>query len=106
MKVTLLILIAFLQVNTHELNKKMTFRKKGAELIQIIKEIKKQTGYSVAWNEKEVNVERKINVNFKNANIKTVLDEISKKLNISYISYKHTFVLVKATSPVPLQKIK
>jgi hypothetical protein len=104
MKVILFILIALLQVTNQQLDKKLTLRRNGVSIIQVIREIKKQTGYSAAWNEKEINVDRKINVNFKNATIKTVLDEISKKLNISYVINNQAFVLINAKTPVRASK--
>lgn len=72
MKLTsiLLIIIVFLQVKPLPPDKTFTYIKKQAELIQIIKKLRKQLGVSVFWNEKLVNVNKKMDADFKKAGLK------------------------------------
>jgi TonB-linked SusC/RagA family outer membrane protein len=63
---------------------KINYVQKNVSLVRLFKEIRKQTGVSVVWNEKEFNIDRKIDVGFRDAELKTVMDAISAKLSFIY----------------------
>ncbi|MFA4869268.1 MAG: SusC/RagA family TonB-linked outer membrane protein [Pedobacter sp.] len=79
--------------------------KKEVSLIRLFKEIRKQTGVNVIWNEKEFNVNQKIDVAFRNEELKTVMVKISDKLLITYTILGQNIVLknkAKAIGPTPI----
>ncbi|MEQ7800131.1 SusC/RagA family TonB-linked outer membrane protein [Pedobacter sp. ASV1-7] len=79
--------------------------KKEVSLIRLFKEIRKQTGINVIWNEKEFNVNQKIDVAFRNEELKMVMVKISEKLLITYTILGRNIVLknrVSAIDPVPI----
>jgi TonB-linked SusC/RagA family outer membrane protein len=63
---------------------KLNYVQKDVSLVRFFKEIRKQTGVSVIWNEKDFNVDRKIDVNYTDVELKKVLDDISGRLHLSY----------------------
>jgi TonB-linked SusC/RagA family outer membrane protein len=84
---------------------KFTYVKKEISLIRLFKEIRKQTGVNVIWNEKEFNVNQKIDVAFRNEELKTVMVNISEKLLITYTFLGQNIVLknrAKAIGSVPI----
>lgn len=63
---------------------KITYVQKQVSLVKLFKEIRKQTGVNVVWNEKEFDTDRKIDVGFRDIELKTAMDAISAKLSFSY----------------------
>ncbi|WEK18612.1 MAG: SusC/RagA family TonB-linked outer membrane protein [Candidatus Pedobacter colombiensis] len=63
---------------------KLNYVRKNVSLLQFFKEIRKQTGASVVWNEKEFNTNQQIDANFKNVELKKVMDQVSAKLRFTY----------------------
>lgn len=63
---------------------KLNYTQKNVSLVRLFKEIKQQTGFSVAWNEKEFNVNQRIDISYKDADVKKVMDDISARLQLSY----------------------
>ncbi len=63
---------------------RLTYAQKDVSLIKLFKEIRKQTGVNVIWNEKEFEVNRKLDVAFKNDELNTVMTKISEKLHFTY----------------------
>lgn len=63
---------------------KLNYVQKKISLERLFKEIRKQTGVNVVWNENELNVSQKIDAGFKNVDLKMVMDDISSKIPITY----------------------
>ncbi|WP_316814316.1 SusC/RagA family TonB-linked outer membrane protein [Pedobacter heparinus] len=63
---------------------KFDYTHKNIPLVTLFNEIKQQTGFSVAWNEKDFNVNRQVDVRYNGVELKKVLDDISAKLHFSY----------------------
>jgi TonB-linked SusC/RagA family outer membrane protein len=63
---------------------KLNYVQKNVSLEWLFKEIKKQTGFSVVWNEQEFNVNQRVDVNFRNADLQKVMDDVSGKLPLTY----------------------
>ncbi|MDR6782329.1 hypothetical protein ABIE26_001183 [Pedobacter africanus] len=82
-----------LQANPTKPDKKINYEKRQVELLQVFKEIKKQAGFNIIWNEREVDVNRVVNVKFKNADIRAVLEEFTGKLNIAYAIRNRIIIL-------------
>jgi TonB-linked SusC/RagA family outer membrane protein len=75
-------LLCLLSIALHA--QKINYVQKNVSLVRLFKEIRKQTGVSVVWNEKEFNIDRKIDVGFRDAELTTAMDAISAKLSIIY----------------------
>lgn len=63
---------------------KINYVQKNVSLAKLFKEIRRQTGINIVWNEKEFSVDQKIDAGFKGAELKAVMDELSEKLPITY----------------------
>lgn len=63
---------------------KVNYVQKNIPLVKLFKEIRKQTGVSIVWNEQEFNIDRNLDAVFKNVELKTVLNVISEKLSATY----------------------
>lgn len=63
---------------------KVSFVQKNVSLVKLFKEIRKQTGVTVVWNEAELNVNQKIDAVFRDAELKAVMDDIAVRLPITY----------------------
>ncbi|ACU03871.1 SusC/RagA family TonB-linked outer membrane protein [Pedobacter heparinus] len=95
MRLTTVILIAsMLQVSASSLAQKFSYVKKDVPLLQVFKELKKQTGYNILWNEKEINVTTLIDANFKKSSIEEVMDACLGQLPFSY-TINDKMVLIK-----------
>ncbi|WP_276089147.1 SusC/RagA family TonB-linked outer membrane protein [Pedobacter sp. JY14-1] len=73
-----------MQVSAAGFAQKITFSKKGATLEQIFTEIRKQTGYYVVYAENKVDKQARLDVNFRNTELKSVLDVISNSQDLEY----------------------
>lgn len=68
--------------------------RKNVSLLQLFKEIKSQTGYSVVWNEQAFNANQNLDVAFRNAQLKQVMSYVAAKLPILY-TIENKMVIVK-----------
>jgi len=77
----------------------LTFVKKEVSLIQLFKEIKKQTNFNVIWNEGKLDAEVTINADFRNAPLEQVMTTALNGQGLTYtISEKTIIVTVKELS--------
>lgn len=72
---------------------KINYVHKNVSLVRFFKEIRKQTGMNVVWNEAEFDVNKKIDAAFIDVEIKAVMDEVSAKLLITYTILGQSIVL-------------
>lgn len=79
-----LIVIVLFQTKPNTTGRKISYSKKNVALISLIKEIRSQTGMFVIWNEKKIDVDKKMDFDFKDTDIEKVLNECAKKLGFSY----------------------
>ncbi|WP_159451593.1 SusC/RagA family TonB-linked outer membrane protein [Pedobacter africanus] len=63
---------------------KLSYSGKNVSLNKLFKEIRKQTGFSITWNEKELDVEQRFDAGFQNTELKVVLDFISARFQLNY----------------------
>jgi TonB-linked SusC/RagA family outer membrane protein len=94
-----------LQVSAAGFAQKLTYSKKGATLEQIFSEIRKQTGYFVVYAEDKVDKQTKLDVNFKNTDLKDVLDVISKSQDLSYSFNEKNIGLKLKEEPTFLERL-
>lgn len=64
--------------------KTMTLTARQMTFKEIFLELKKQTGYTVVYNNQRLNVDRQLNVEFKDASVKDVLDKILVGSGLTY----------------------
>ncbi len=85
MKLIVIIMTTCLvQVSAAGFAQKLNFTKRGASLSQIFTEIRKQTGYFVIYSDEQVDDAAKLDVNFKNTDLKDVMDVIGKSQSLDY----------------------
>lgn len=81
---TFIIVLTLAQVSAASFAQRLNFTRKAASLKEIFTEIKKQTGYHVFYADEKVDVNRKLNVNFRNVALKSVLDLVVKDQPLEY----------------------
>lgn len=87
MRVKLVVLImttCLLQVAAAGFAQRLTYKQNGGTLEQIFHEITKQTGYEVLYADKVISAAKAINVNFKNTELKEVLEKCLAKQGLAY----------------------
>ncbi|MEJ2883213.1 STN domain-containing protein [Pedobacter sp. GR22-6] len=82
--IIVLMTTCLLQVSAAGFAQKITYTKKGATLEQIFTEIRKQTGYNVAYSGAMIDKNTKMDVNFKATDLTDVLDVVSKSQDLTY----------------------
>lgn len=84
---TTLIFTTIFQLYFGITTKKITYQRNRVTLAHVFMEIKRQTHYSIIWNENKVDMNIIVNVNFKNSPLESVLN---KCLNITNSRYTIT----------------
>jgi len=74
---------------------KITYVKKEVTLAELFKEIKKQTGFNVIWNEEKLNAEKKINVNFQGVSLNEVMSKALTNPSLSFTVTDKTIVITQ-----------
>ncbi len=94
MRLTTVILLAtMLQVSASTFAQKLSYVKKEVSLVQLFKELKKQTGINVVWYDGKLDAGTEINANFNNSPLEEVLDKSLDGLPLSYTIVKNTVVI-------------
>jgi len=105
MRLTTVLLIAtMMQVSAAGFAQKITYKAKNAPLISLFKEIRKQTGYNVVWNNSDVKSVDPVTVDYKNAELEKVLAESLTGRSLSFTIEKKTIV-IKKTEKTIIQKV-
>lgn len=102
---TFILIISLVQVSAAGFAQKLNYTRKSVSLKEIFTEIKKQTGYNVFYADDKVDVNKKLDVNFKNSDLKTVLDLVIKDQALEY-SIDTKNIIIKPKSPSLLDKVK
>jgi len=100
----MLLVLVFLSVTASAQN--MNYSRKRVTLAQLFKELNHQTGYSVVWNEKKVNADQTLAVDFHNASPETVMRIALARFSLTY-TILGNMILVKEKEPaedVPVPK--
>lgn len=79
-----IILATSLQVNAVSFGQTITLKKKGIKVEDVIKAVKKQTGYNVFFNESILSSSDIVQGPYINADLKQVLDDLSSQYALSY----------------------
>lgn len=101
---TFILMLSLTQVSASGFAQRLTYIKKNASLSEIFTEIKKQTGYHVFYADESLNVKRKVDVYFKNTDLKSVLKLLVKDQPLDYVIDAKN-VIIKPKEPGVLDKI-
>jgi TonB-linked SusC/RagA family outer membrane protein len=72
---------------------KLNFVKKKVTLVQVFKEITRQTDYQVIWNEQKLNVDQRIDADFQNVSLPQVMNRILSGLPLTYVISKKMIII-------------
>jgi TonB-linked SusC/RagA family outer membrane protein len=93
------------QVSAASYAQKLTLVQKEVTMLQLFKEIKKQTDFNVVWNEKKLNVRSLLDADFINTPLSEVLTKTLNTYRLTYIINKKTIV-IKEKEKTMLEKIQ
>ncbi|MES2455675.1 MAG: SusC/RagA family TonB-linked outer membrane protein [Bacteroidota bacterium] len=71
----------------------LNYVKKKVKLEHIFKELKRQTGYKVVWNEDVFNADKVVDADFRNAGLQQVIAYILKDQDLTYVIVGTTIIL-------------
>lgn len=98
---TFLILLGLLNVNANTFGQqRISLSQKNKSLIEIFKEIKKQSDYNFVYNSKIIGLNEKFSINLENASIQEALDTFLKNSAYTYEIINKTIV-VKEKENIP-----
>jgi len=76
---------------------RLDYVNKRVSLNQLFKELREQTGYHVIWNEQKLNADRLIDADFKNADLKDVMERILRGLPLTYVIRDKVIIIKEKT---------
>ncbi|HEX7903968.1 MAG TPA: TonB-dependent receptor [Chitinophagaceae bacterium] len=100
MKVTVLILLACLQVSARGRAQLITMSEKNASLEKVFKDIRKQTGYYFLYNDEMLQEAKRVTMNVQNVSLAQVLEIAFKDQPLSYTIEANTIVIKKKSNTV------
>ncbi|MBB6271882.1 TonB-linked SusC/RagA family outer membrane protein [Pedobacter cryoconitis] len=101
MKITTFILIvSLMQVSAASFGQRVTLKKRGITLEDIIFEIRNQTGYDVLIGTNKFHTSQKIDANFQQSQLSDVMDQIVKVSGLSYTIDGRTIVIKEKESSI------
>jgi TonB-linked SusC/RagA family outer membrane protein len=104
MRLVIIIMIAgFVQVSAASFGQKLSYTKKDASLREIFKQITLQTGYNVLYSPEKVEASKKLSVDFKNTDLKAVLEKLSDESFVYSIEDKN--IIIKPKEPSFLDRV-
>jgi len=80
-------------LSTSVMAQKLNLVKKKVTLVQVFKEITRQTDYQVIWNEQKLNVDQRIDADFQNVSLPQVMNRILSGLPLTYIISKKMIII-------------
>src|SRR5665213_877439 len=102
---TVILLVTLLQVSASTMAQKITYSKNGATLSEIFKQINIQTGYNVLYSPDLIDENTRIDVNYKNTELKKVLGQVLDKQTQQYTIDNRNILITKVKEPTFLEKI-
>ncbi|HWW40642.1 SusC/RagA family TonB-linked outer membrane protein, partial [Pedobacter sp.] len=105
MKLIIIIMTTcLLQVSAATFAQKFTYAKKDATYSLVFKEIIKQTGYKILYSDQILDKTKTINVDFKGAELKEVMETLLKNQALTY-EIDETTILIKEKEPTFLDRL-
>lgn len=105
MKLALIILItAFLQTTQASYAQKVSLYEKGTSLEQVIKKVRKQSGYSFIYQDKLLQLSKPVTVEFNDLSINDALKRVFEEQPLTYIIKDKTIVIQKKATSMTIQQ--
>ena len=104
MRMSALFSLAFacsISAATYGQSYKLSIQKQDCSLSEVLKEIENKSEYTFFYNDNQVNVNRRINVNAKEATLSEVLDQALKNTGYEYEIVDRQ-VMIKAGTSLPV----
>lgn len=96
-KIISLIIFLFISIHSNAQNEKFTISGRGITIKQVFEQIEAQSKYTVAYSKAQIDVERKITISVRKAELKEVLEKALKDTGFTYkINGLHIIII-----PVP-----
>ncbi|MDR6786403.1 TonB-linked SusC/RagA family outer membrane protein [Pedobacter africanus] len=102
--IIVLLTACFLQVSASSFGQKLSYARKDASLREIFKQITLQTGYNVLYAPEKIAASKKLDVNFSNADLKTVLEKLAAEQSFVY-SIEDKNIIIKPKEVSLLSKL-
>jgi hypothetical protein len=96
--IVIMMTTCLLQVSAASFAQKMTMVRKNTTLAQVFKEITLQTGYEVLYSDQKIDVDRKIDVNFYNTDLKEVLGNCLEGQKLDFV-IEDKVIVIKPKTP-------
>ena len=93
---SVVILLPLLSINLSAQDVGVTLRMENTPLVKVIDRVEQLSGYSFIYTKQVVDDLRVVNINVKNASIRTVLDELFSGSDVRYRIEKKQIVLSRA----------
>ncbi|SEM68054.1 TonB-linked outer membrane protein, SusC/RagA family [bacterium A37T11] len=95
----ILLIVGLLHVSAAGWAQRISLSQRRAPLSEVFAEINQQTGYNFLWFAKRVDNNFPVDVNLKNADIKTAMTQLFKGLPLSYTIQDKTILVKEKESP-------
>lgn len=89
------LLAATLQVSASAIGQEVTLQKKNVKLDYVLRELQKQSGYNILFDQRIIPESARVNVNYKSAQLNQVLNEVLAPFGIKYKQTGKNIVLNK-----------
>jgi len=97
--------LAFLQVSRAANAQNISMSKKGASLSEVLKEIKKQSGYDFVYTQKVLNQAKSIDIEVKNKSLREVLKKCFEGQPFTYSIESKTVIIIPLKKDEPVAEI-
>src|ERR1044072_2761929 len=100
---TFFLLVVFLNVSAHGVGQHISLNAKQEPLVKVIKELKRQTGYTFAYSKLVLQKAQPVTVNISNAGLEQAMNLLLKDQPLTYTIVDNTVVisLKKEKQPEP-----
>ncbi|MEJ5055958.1 TonB-dependent receptor [Sphingobacterium sp. MYb382] len=93
-----LLLAATIQVNALTYGQRVTLEKKNVKLESVFKDLQRQSGYNIFYAESLLANKKRVDVNYKNMPLQTVLKELLSEQQLGFQIIDKDIILTKANS--------
>ncbi|WP_245747647.1 TonB-dependent receptor [Parapedobacter koreensis] len=100
----ILLLISCLQVSAFTYAQRVTLQKQQATLVEVFKDIKKQTGYHIFYDTWTIRNTKPISINVKEATIEEVLSESLKGQGLGYKLVAQNIIITSGSINLPMRE--
>lgn len=108
MRLTLILILGIVcstMANSYSQTAKFSVNLKNSTVLDVIKHVEDHSEFVFLYRNEDLNLKRTIDVDFQNASIQNLLDEVLKGSNVTYTVYDRQIVIRKQINPdVTVQK--